>query len=340
MNRFLQLASLSYKQLPRVTKRKIDVLVFKTAKRLFQNDIRVGAATNVSLNKNSSSKVEVKENKKKDDPHLFFDNLGKIFLGFIGGIIVWLIRSSRGMTNRTTLRQKLEDESILDPCEIDDLRIANSEFTPEVYFKLLQTIRQNFPTGEATYADFLSTLLKVMRDMKGEEFTIEFGHLLDRIIFSRETKKVEKVFSINFLLVCLSLALNSPVDKRIQLLFQSMLPPESSTSSLVNDQMHTGEVINSLSFEEIVQIVENLQLSCQLVPDAQIVASKVKYPFQQYYQGSSEELVLLANKELNDRFEIHLDQDSRYSLKHFDYLLKTSYICAWGECYCKRNISK
>lgn len=91
--------------------------------------------------KNDESKKKEKKEKttKDDDSNIFLDNLGKIFLAVIGFIIGWLVRGSYGTSNRNKLRDSLEDLAALDPLEVDDLRVANSELTLLIS-KILQSV--------------------------------------------------------------------------------------------------------------------------------------------------------------------------------------------------------
>ena len=68
-----------------------------------------------------------------DNPNIFLDNLGKIFMATIGTVIVTLVRSSKLGSHKTALKEDVEHSTTLDPMEIDDLRCANSDwFTPKL----------------------------------------------------------------------------------------------------------------------------------------------------------------------------------------------------------------
>ena len=84
------------------------------------------------------------------------------------------------------------------------------------------------------YAEFLSLVMHCMKEMKGEGFTIQLGHLLDRVVIAEverlaevdaddadevPTNAFERELPLSFFLATLSLALNSSVADRVRLLF-------------------------------------------------------------------------------------------------------------------------
>ena len=61
--------------------------------------------------------------------------------------------------------------ALLDPLEIDDLRVANSDFTIDIYERIMLEIQHVFSNRTSvTYPEFLSVLMKVMNESnKGED---------------------------------------------------------------------------------------------------------------------------------------------------------------------------
>ena len=102
-----------------------------------------GSGEKQSSSSDGTKDEKAKNQKKEDDSNLFLDNIGKIFLSAIGGVILMMLRSSRGTHNRTELRDHIETMAVLDPMEIEDLRLANSELTTEVWarYRRLYTLR-------------------------------------------------------------------------------------------------------------------------------------------------------------------------------------------------------
>ena len=148
-------------------------------------------------NKSSSSSSDGSKGGGKDDnksstfSDYFFDNLGKIFLVAIASIIGTLIRGSYNTSNRNKIRDWIETTSALDPLEIDDLRVANSEFTSDVFVTIMDELYDTAnPTGgsgnvsKMTYPEFVSRVRKIMIRVKGDAYTIQLGHLLDRVVAS------------------------------------------------------------------------------------------------------------------------------------------------------------
>jgi len=124
---------------------------------------------------------------------VFLDNLGKIFFGAIASIIALLVRSSYGTSNQTRERETLEETSLLDPLEIDDLRSANKELfhnNSSLFKDIITQTNKSFPTGWASYFDFVSVVMDVFgktSSIQGGEETrkgsfLKFGHLIDRIV--------------------------------------------------------------------------------------------------------------------------------------------------------------
>ena len=88
--------------------------------------------------------------KAKTAGDLFLDNLGTVFLSSIALLILTLVRSSRGTTNKTNLRIAIEQSAALDPFEIDDFRTANDELTPDVFIHTATEIGHSRSTPLST----------------------------------------------------------------------------------------------------------------------------------------------------------------------------------------------
>jgi len=89
----------------------------------------------------------------------------------------------------------------------------------------------------------------------------------------------------------------------------------------------------------IVDMVAYLQQTCQLVPDSQIIESQVKYPIQEYRIGTPLELAAmgktLKKKELSK--ECRDGPEKLWTCDDFHHLLRSKSVCAWGECYVKKQ---
>jgi hypothetical protein len=255
---------------------------------------------------------------KQDTANFFLDNLGKIFLTAIVAVIGTLVRSSYNTSNKNKVRDSLEDTAAIDPVEIEDLRIANSELTPEVFRLIMKDLcQQNSSQGSMiSYQDFILSVRRTMSQLKGDAFTIELGHLLDRVVVAvlKEHKKsADEEMPMALWLTLLTLALNSSVSDRIKILFEIMESEEEE------------EV---LMFRQIRPMVGYLQETFQLVPDGQVVATETKYPTQQFRRGGPEDLVPWEG---SDRDAVDFDA--------FASILRTKSVCAWGECYQRKTFA-
>jgi len=267
------------------------------------------AAASQAKDSSSEAKESKDKKKKEDNSNIFLDNLGKIFLGAIGLVIATLVRSSYGTSNKTKVREQLEDKAALDPLEMDDLRVANSELTPQVFRVVMEDLQEAFPQGSAPYTDFVSFVRKTMVRLKGEAFTVELGHLMDRAVLAalhQQGKQEDEPVPLVFLLTALSMGLRSSVDDRVAILFEAMQTKNES-----------------VTYEDVRNMVGYLQDTCQLVPDSQIVKAPTQYPIpQQYERGTPDQLVHWEGS----------DQDVM-DLNAFDAIVRSKAVCAWGECY-------
>lgn len=263
----------------------------------------------------SSAQTTAQANKKKDDSNIFLDNLGKIFLFVIGGIIATLIRSSRSTVNRNAIRDMIEEISAIDPVEIDELRLANSELQPPVYRTIVRDLVDRYPNGSCSYNEFIMTTRTTMAGLKGGAFTIQLGHLVDRVVAEILTKygqTEDDPLPLSLWLTTLALPLSSSVDERIDVIFEAL------------------ELLNSgspIMIKQVEDVVRNLQDTCQLPAETQIVPTEEQFPTQQWTRGSAEQLVPWERSATE-----HIDRDA------FSAILRTKSVCAWGECYNKKKM--
>ncbi|KAL7534152.1 hypothetical protein ACHAXR_005664 [Thalassiosira sp. AJA248-18] len=283
-----------------------------------------------SSSKDDKSKEQSKDDKsKKDDSNIFLDNLGKIFLSSIALVLVMLLRSTKSNNSKSALREDIESTALLDPLEIDDLRMANSDFTVEVWEKIVEEIKRDFSPSRdtVTYPEFLTVVVRVMREMKGEGFTVQIGHLVDRVVIAELERlgeeeeggenALQRPLPLAFLLAALSLALSSNMDSEM----------DASSESTV-------------SGEQVSQMVQHLQNTCQLVPEAQIVETNSKVPYQTYRVGTGDELTRRAREGHGGKKGsegVTKEKEGPVTLEEFHAILKSRAVCAWGECYVKKT---
>jgi hypothetical protein len=306
---------------------------------------RIRAST-VPCQRGLSSTTSAVADKSKTVGDHFLDNLGKIFLSGIGLIIGSLVRSSYSTSDKTALRTKTEVISALDPFEIDDLRAANDELTPKVFRLIIERFEQLGYLGHGEhriqYEEFVSIVMKTMEGIKNDGFTIQLGYLIDRVvvgILKKDGENTDGKLDILLLLTALSLCLHSSVKERVAILFELMLKYDSNKVNTVPEKNNNEDGnYPSVKLERVQKMVGNLQKTCQLVPDAQIVETTTKYPYQTHRIGTPEELVgmgqVMKKEELSDR-ACSTKKDSYWSCQDFHHLLRSRSVCAWGECYIK-----
>lgn len=301
--------------------------------------------------------------KSKTPGDIFLDNLGSLFLSAIALVLVTLVRSSQGTTNKNNLRTLIENTAALDPFEVDDLRTANDQFTPQIYRNVYQALKKKHGwqlDQKIDYKLFVSAVIQEMKGIKGEAFTIQFGHLLDRVIVSvinkigieevqySQNEEEKEWLEVRLLLVALSLAMNGSVRERVEALYDILVEDEEIQDqngievaeidhlSRNDDDSMNGQIVEE---KDIVKMVDYLQKTCQLVPDGQIIESDTKYPIQEYIVGSPAELMTHGKTlKKDDLSEDALEGGKKgWSCDDFHHLLKSKSICAWGECYVKKK---
>lgn len=340
---------------------------------LFSNVAASPPSTQVGNDRHTEEgKSKHSKQQSKDDSNIFLDNLGKIFLTTIALVLLSLLRSTKGNNAKAALRDDMEASALLDPLEIEDLRFANEHtLTKTVWDEILKEFRE-VGREKVTYGMFVNVVLRVLRRIHGEGATIQCGHLMDRVVIAemdrvgREMDQRENneksdgvtrdlELSLSFLLTALSLALYSTVADRIDALYNAMvllqgLNNDAGESTAVQASTDSDlETLKreqpSVSLNQVEQMVQHLQNTCQLVPDAQIVETNANIPYQTYRVGDGAELTKRAREGMmgkkNDAKGAE-DQGKDVGgdvvrLEDFYGILKSRSVCAWGECYGKKN---
>jgi len=269
----------------------------------------------VSTAATTSTEATTQIQKKKNDSNIFLDNLGKIFLAVIAGIIATLVRSSRSTVNRNAVRDSIEESSAIDPVEIHELRLANSELQPQVYRTIMRDLVDRYPQGVCSYNEFVTTTRNSMAGLKGSAFTIQLGHLIDRVVaevLTKYGKNDDDPLPLSLWLTTLSLPLSSSIDERMEVLFEAL------------ETLSEGAPVTVRQVEEMVG---HFQDTCQLPAETQIVATEDKFPTQQWVRGSAAELVPWEGSMTEP-----MDLDA------FRSILRTRSVCAWGECFHKKKM--
>ena len=340
----------------------VAATLLSSASNASSSSSQTSSSTTKTTNQQQTNNNDGTNKSKKDDSNIFLDNLGKIFLSTIGLVLIMLLRSTKSNNARTALREDIESSALLDPLEIDDLRLANSDFTTDVWEKVVKEIRKSFPNRTAvTYPEFLTVVIRAMRESKGEGFTIQFGHLVDRVVIA-ELERIEKTsggvvdnsegssgdreqtrllqveLPLTFLFTALSLALHSTVADRVRALFETMALERMDKS--LEKSLQQQEELLSVDADQVSQMVQHLQNTCQLVPEAQIVETNSKVPYQTYRVGTGVELTKRARGGFGGKkgsAGVTKDEGGPVTLDDFHAILKSRAVCAWGECYVKKR---
>lgn len=210
------------------------------------------------------------------------------------------------------MRDAIEDVSAIDPVEIDELRVANSELQPPIFQTISKELTVSFPEQSCSYHEFIRCTRRVMAQLKGDAFTIQLGHLIDRVVakyLDKYNKTADDPLPLTLWLTTLSLTLHSSPDERIAVLFE------------VLETQHT-----SITLPQVQEIVGYLQDTCQLPADTQVVPTEVRFPTQQWERGTPEQLVPWEGS-----------SDDTFDLDAFASVLRSKSVCAWGECYHKKK---
>jgi hypothetical protein len=233
-----------------------------------------------------------------------------------------------------------------------------------------------------TYPQFVSAvrtalLHTIHTDTKSDAaaVTVQLGHVLDRIALSMlqkissslpdtvESPSRQLLTTVTlplaqwWTLLSLAMDVESP-RQRIPVLLQAMAMQSSSMSMSMGgtetDENALGtnaledHASSTLTYDQVVELVSYLQASCQLAPDAQIVADMSRqYPLQRYAIGSPHQLVDLAlatkaattataNTMATKQQQPELQHEARlFDCQALEAILTSKSVCAWGECYRK-----
>ena len=327
-----------------------------------------------------SEEASKSEKSSKGSDNIFLDNIGTIFLIFIASLIAWMVRGYYNGVRRNTVREKqIESMSHADPIELDDLRAANApEFTLETFQYIrdfiIQQKRDNdmtfdvshdtvhgpthhFASDNSTasaillsYPEFVQLVRTAMIQMKGEAFTIQLGHVMDRVVVAalekERTRRQRDAASetasdgladneessnildatsmpLEFWLTALTLAMSGTPFERIQAIHSIFRSSPYNNSGI--------ETPPAISIDQVVQLVGYLQDTCQLVSDAQVIMTTHKYPLQEYVVASPEQLV--DRQQWDDGSSNGSKGANNITVDMLTEILSSRSVCAWGECY-------
>merc|ERR1712150_143171 len=120
-------------------------------------------------------------------------------------------------------------------------------------------------------------------------------------------------------------------NEKVAYLCDAIYISHKQDNILQQDKVEKGDKSTTISTQLLLRLVELLQKTCQLVPEAQIVEDNIKYPIQKYRKGTAEEILSKAQK------EVKLENVNEWTCDQVGAILRSHSICAWGGCYQKRK---
>lgn len=270
---------------------------------------------------NPAAATEVAEPKKKDDDDESFlaRHGGKVALAAFGISIILLYRYFKSSSLRGDKEIELRERAAVEPYEIHDLRVSN-DITAADYVALCGRMFDKFPTGEATYDDFITAVTHHLVNERGKK-PLQNMHIMDRIVLDSDaTARDGMPQSLRRMLVALNTAVNAVADERIKCL-----------DYLVKRSLSKGAE-ESLKKDEVVLLLDDLARTWQLPHDKRSIEDESKvYPAQDWRERTPDEIMT--------RFrEAHKKELAERTSQDFDdhdlaFLLKSGAVCVWGECF-------
>ncbi|GMI04825.1 hypothetical protein TrVE_jg13362 [Triparma verrucosa] len=301
-------------------------LPLKPSSLRFSSTTGAGSSSSSTPGNNGDSSEKKKAADDDDDSNVFLDNLGKIFGLCILSIVLMVVRSSRGSTNRGNIRDEIEDTAVLDPVEIEDMRSLNEEFSADLFRKVVGEVYSKFPE-ECTYKEFLSTTMSTLRKAtKDPTFSIQVGHNIDRVVFSLPQYHDEKTYPNSLFLTVLTMAVYSTVNDRIKLIFEIAARQSNASSAKVSEHA-------------TAEIVQHLADTCQLPAENQVIEVGSPYPVQQYERATGEQMVRCVRKPYKDKspevtYAAVGGEGEDVDFEQWEKIMKSRLgPCPWGECY-------
>eukprot|EP00903_Cladosiphon_okamuranus_P011178 g10549.t1 len=336
-------------------------------------------ATATADGKGAAPKLAASAKKGGDgNEGIFSKHGGKMVMGFIGGIGLWFLRSHLGGKALDAVKDEVEQECPLEPMEVEELRCAN-DFHPSVFESVLDSVRRAFPSGRATYPEFVRHVTS--SGLLPEPLSL--GFLLDRMVLmaaahpgiigaaargeaspvpgdsgfgeggvmgwagggSADTVELE----VEFLMVAFSSAVNTTPTERMRQLWD-MAREQQAAGVGGADEGQEGLMPAS----KAMSIVGMLMASHQLPAGRYAVKDEQRaWPVQQYRLASGRDAFLKGLLSLHEDEEKRTKgwierklaptydpaKEEKVSFELFERVLRSSPVCAWGECLGRRNLN-
>eukprot|EP01039_Chlorochromonas_danica_P010654 gene10655-11814_t len=261
------------------------------------------------------------------------NNGGKLFL-FAAGVVAGLIyRYYEGLQDRNRVEEQVERGSMLEPYEIQMLRLANG-YDLDQYKQMIQAMVKQGLSWDSSigYDEVIHLVSDTIRQQDKSSSstttatTLKLGHLIDRVVYgkalkgSHESKVPVAHFplSVAFTVGLLALPMESNVDNRLHGLFYA------STSLTGREEMTRSDLI---------EVIQSLVESDQIPSEKQIEETGEKYPIRRHRRRSPENMVKMYEE------QILKATNAKESWNETDFVacIASRYVCAWGACYRGNN---
>ncbi len=203
------------------------------------------SASSTTSKKNSSS--------AGSDDDIFTKHGGKMLIAFLSGVCGLVGRSFLGTANFNALREEIEDERMLEPYELEDLRCENN-FDPSVFMEIRRRVETEFPDGNAEYPSFVGFVAPLLPK------PLVLGHYLDRSVLNlRAQADVQGLYITDLLLVAFCNAINTTLPERLHhlwLLVEGMGAGSDYASALACDEVpKETDVVSADSVSRLLDLM-------------------------------------------------------------------------------------
>ena len=196
---------------------------------------------------------------------------------------------------------------------MQELRHAN-RLSAAAFNDIVTRAYDRFPEKVVSYPDFAEFV------MRESGHKIAAGHLLDRVVNRQVRQSGDDALPLAFALTALQLTVRDSAEERARgLLRIASIEQQASESDGVGP-------------EHMETLVADLQRTCQLPVEKQVVETGVRYPYKTHRIKSAADLVNRAKAKL-----VPPPGGDRLTEAEAMTMLFGPEICLWGECYRGNN---
>jgi hypothetical protein len=297
----------------RITQNWISGSTIRSQKSLrifkFMSSVTNAASSTSSSSSSSSNDYNSKASSTTD---FLSDHGGKI--GIVALFVsTYLIGSYfYGIHQRNVLEDRLRDQVILEPIEINELRGMN-HMSLETYHKILSKVHSLFMLKKESVNEHENFKLNLklnysdIIELVNSEQMIQHGHLIDRLYYSlkehdvSEDKNEELDLMIAMGIIALTISIDIPANNRLfayYSLCQAMsslskprISNQSSSDYEINSSIETSEKIQPIDISMVENLIQMLIVTNQLPPEKCVMENEEKYPYKTYRKKTAHEMV-------------------------------------------------